>query len=121
MKKNFTNRIYILIKNIFFKFSKKSFFFNLKKIDKYFLAAACSLYFGFVIGNLFGTFLIFLRNTIIWDGMSLIFIILFLEIINSIIYNIKLKKKRFLFFLILRNFQIGLLLGFFIDAFKVGS
>ena len=95
-----------------------------------FLESACSFYLGFIIGNLFGTFLNFLRNKIIWDGIILIIIIFFFEFLNFIIYNKnqlapqassipKFLNKKLL--IILKNFQIGILFGFFIDAFKVGS
>lgn len=95
-----------------------------------FLESACSFYLGFIFGNIFGTFLNFLRNKIIWDGIILIIIIFFFEFLNFIIYNKKqlapqassipkfLNKK---LLIILKNFQIGILFGFFIDAFKVGS
>ena len=98
---------------------------KIRNFYKFFLESSCSFYLGFLIGNLFGTFLNFLRNKIIWDGIILLIIILFFEFINFIIY----KKKNFItsifqnkkLLIILKNLQIGILLGFFIDAFKVGS
>lgn len=103
---------------------------KIKNFSNYFLESACSFYLGFIIGNLFGTFLNFLRNKIIWDGIILIIIIFFFEFLNFIIYHKKqlapqepsipkfMNKK---LFIILKNLQIGILFGFFIDAFKVGS
>nr|YP_009514426.1 Ycf20 [Caulerpa lentillifera]AXG75860.1 Ycf20 [Caulerpa lentillifera]QKS32303.1 Ycf20 [Caulerpa lentillifera] len=35
--------------------------------------------------------------------------------------NLKKRKFIFSFCIIIQNIQLGLLLGFFIDAFKVGS
>nr|AYC64136.1 hypothetical protein Ycf20 [Johnson-sea-linkia profunda] len=93
----------------------------------YFLESACSFYFGLIFGNLFGTFLNFLRNEIVWDGTVLIIIILFFEFFNYLIYKKKQGSFRLPFvskrhgLVILKNFQIGILLGLFIDAFKVGS
>nr|AYC63924.1 hypothetical protein Ycf20 [Flabellia petiolata] len=84
-----------------------------------FLISVCYFYLGFVLGNLFGTFLNFFRNKIIWDGAILFIIILIFETLNFFIYNRKLLNKKLL--IILKNIQIGILLGFFIDAFKVGS
>ena len=107
------------------------FLFKIKGAKTQFLESACSFYLGFIIGNLFGTFLDLLRNKIIWDGIILITIIFFFEFLNFIIYNKKKlvggeavarskfpNKKRQI---ILKNLQIGILFGFFIDAFKVGS
>ena len=118
------------------------FYFNVlnkfKFIEKYFVIYIFLLLLGFVCGNLFGIFLIFFRVYINWDGLIIIVIILFIEFINFIIY-IKLFKyyklnKFFLkiyknkkFFLLFKNlkflnfYKMGLLLGFFIDVFKVGS
>lgn len=137
--------------------------FKIKMARAQFLESACSFYLGFIIGNLFGTFLDLLRNKIIWDGIILITIIFFFEFINFIIYNkkqaqrwagsappfdeesrqqdlgrttiwsplgtnrrrkarapsFKFQNQKLL--IILKNFQIGILFGFFIDAFKVGS
>ena len=118
MKKNPTN---------FFRKWKKKFFSKRKNFSNDFLESICSFYFGFVIGNLFGTFLNFLRNKIFWDGMILLITILFLELMNFFIYNpkqfrkptFKLNYRRIL--IVFKNFQIGTLFGLFIDAFKVGS
>lgn len=85
------------------------------------------LFLGFVFGNLFGTFLNFFRTYIIWDGFIMMLGLVSIEILNYISFNRendpRLKHlnsnhnpKRSVNFL-----KIGLLLGFFIDAFKVGS
>nr|AWX53381.1 Ycf20 [Halochlorococcum sp. NIES-1838] len=109
--------------------------------EKTFPISIFALFFGFFCGNLFGTFLNFLRNFFSWDGFIIIATILTIEFINYLNYkntkNItKLKKivpqKSILFWNFFRfnqqpvirffNFyKIGLLLGFFTDAFKVGS
>nr|ACQ90814.1 hypothetical chloroplast RF20 [Neglectella solitaria] len=118
----------------FFRFLKENFLLNekffFKKIN--FSSAIFFIFSGFLFGNLFCTFLICVRSIFIWDGFIILNFILFIEIINYIIYH---KKGRFflLFWnfpfsfqkkLFLKNFnyfKIGFLLGFFIDAFKVGS
>lgn len=101
------------------------------------------LFFGFFCGNLFGTFLIFFRNYFVWDGFIIMLIILSIESINYLNYKKKHdwleKNKRFFnqfkfctepvinyeknytWIRCLNFFKIGLLLGFFTDAFKVGS
>lgn len=118
MKKKSTN---------FLKKWKKKFFSKRKNFSNDFLQSTCSFYFGFVLGNLFGTFLNFLRNKIVWDGMILFITILFLELMNFLIYNpknfrkstLKLNYRKIL--IVFKNFQIGTLFGLFLDAFKVGS
>ena len=115
--------------NFFRKWNQweKKFFSKRKKFSNDFLESTCSFYFGFVIGNLFGTFLNFLRNKIFWDGMILFITLVFLELMNFIIYNPKnfrkltfqLNYRKIL--IVFKNFQIGTLFGLFLDAFKVGS
>ena len=119
-----------------------SFYFNIlnkfKLIEKYFIIYIFLLLLGFICGNLFGTFLIFFRFYTNWDGLIIILTILIIEFINFITYRkpfkyrklnnffLKIYKKKN-FFLLFKNFKflnfykMGLLLGFFIDAFKVGS
>lgn len=130
------------------------FFSKIKNFSNYFLESACSFYLGFILGNLFGTFLTFFRNQIFWDGFLLMTILLLFEFLNFIIYKKKdlpaasqdwsVPKKTGLrgedpppivlrprgpkpsskfqkLFIILKNLQIGILFGLFIDAFKVGS
>lgn len=101
----------------------------LKKLNLIFLKLI-SFFIGFVIGNLFGTIIIFLRSNFICDSFTLLIFIIFFEIINFIIYSKecnfllinKTKLKPFQKLLIVfKNIQIGILFGFFIDAFKVGS
>ena len=124
---------------------------KIKDFSNSFLKSACSFYLGFILGNLFGTFLKFFRNQIIWDGIILITIIFLFEFLNFIIYikkaplgvflgnfpkrrrpskaSSKFPNKKLLplsfrrksNYIILKNFQMGILLGLFIDAFKVGS
>nr|QXI88250.1 photosystem I assembly protein ycf20 [Ulva intestinalis] len=119
-----------------------SFYFNVlnkfKFIEKYFVVYIFLLLLGFVCGNLFGTFLIFFRVYTNWDGLIIILTILFIEFINFITYIKSFKYHKFnkffvkiyknkIFFLLFKNlkflnfYKMGLLLGFFIDAFKVGS
>ena len=103
---------------------------NQWSVDK-FTRVLCLLLIGFLIGNLFGTFLNTIRKHITWDGVIVFFLITFIEISN---YNVYHNKNRPFFFFVLHpkiikrsfwkyfNFlKIGLLVGFFVDAFKVGS
>ena len=91
----------------------------------------CLLLIGFLVGNLFGTFLNTIRTYVTWDGVIVFFIISGIEISN---YNVYHNKKRpFCLFILhpqiikrsfwklFNFFKIGLMVGFFVDAFKVGS
>ena len=96
-----------------------TFFKKIQQLKKRsFLESACSFYFGLIFGNLFGTFL---RNEIVWNGAVLITMIFFFEFFNYLIYQRKKIQVSFKLKSIIKNFQIGSLLGLFIDAFKVGS
>ena len=107
---------------------------------------------GFLVGNLFGTFLNTIRKYITWDGIIVFFIIGIIEISNYNVYHnktaqlpndrellllqevrlynkrISLTKQSFVkqsrvktFWKFFNFFKIGLMVGFFVDAFKVGS
>lgn len=90
----------------------------------------CLLLIGFLIGNLFGTFLNTIREHITWDGVIVLVLIVVIEILN---YNVYHNTDRAFFFLLYpkrmkRSFwryinflKIGCMIGFFVDAFKVGS
>lgn len=92
-----------------------------KLLKKQYLNSLILLFFGFSFGNLFGTFISSIRNFNIWDGLIISLILLFCELVNYLLYQQNLKKKINKFYNLLNSFKIGLLLGFFIDAFKVGS
>lgn len=143
-----------------------------KVFKENFVVSTFCLFFGFMCGNLFGTFLNFFRSIIHWDGAIIALTLLFIEFINylnfvvlkknsvqkrRIFFSVDPKPRRFwnlqtffkeltktntsilkiktifrnvsltiqsklnLFIRFLNFYKIGLLLGFFIDAFKVGS
>jgi hypothetical protein len=120
-------RIARFLRNFSESFKEKFSFFQMS-----FSSAIFFLFSGFLGGNLFGTFLNAIRTLIPWDGFIVVSFLFFVEIISYIRYH---NEGRF--FLILwkfpfsykkrifwKNFnflKIGLMLGFFIDAFKVGS
>ena len=98
----------------FRKIYKKRLTFLTKNLDfifEYF-------FIGFILGNLFGSFLIFLRNLFVWDGLVIIWIIFLLESGNFLFFKSLNGKQKFTRFLPLRT---GILIGFFVDAYKVGS
>lgn len=73
------------------KYQKKMVFFKI-----YFAKGIFFLFFGFLLGNLFGTFVPIFRRFIIWDVVIVALIILVEEFISYSIYK---SKKRSLFFL----------------------
>ena len=84
------------------------------------------LFLGFGVGNLFGTFLAGLRHFFHWDGFIILSLLGFIEITNYAIYHSKLERnilpsRSVPAWKICHFLKIGLMLGFFIDAFKVGS
>ena len=96
-----------------------------------------SLFLGFLSGNLFGTFLTSLRTFLPWDGWIVCSLLFCFEVISYQVYHSKNRSFLFLwkfpgitvtqstgpttFWRQLNYVKIGLLLGFFVDAFKVGS
>ena len=120
-------RIVFFINQLKVYLSRKNSFFK-----EVFSFALFTLFFGFLIGNLFGTFLNTIRSFIFWDGLIIFIILSIMEVLNFILYN---KAKRFfvisqkisyypntqIFWKSLNYLKIGIMFGFFIDAFKVGS
>lgn len=177
---NYNTKLSLFIANIQKKINKKILFFEI-----YFAKGIFLLFFGFLLGNLFGSFLNIFQESLIWNGFIPILILLFEEFISYLTYRSKTKKRalffawnfinvrtsdkfhsflennavlriflnciffiknfffsifaifpqstkekiKHFFFLYkgtffiksLNLFKIGILLGFFIDAFKVGS
>lgn len=155
---NYKTKLTLFIKNIHYKIEKKIIYFEIY-ITKYIFF----LFLGFLLGNLFGSFLNIFRKLIIWDGFLILILLLIEEIISYLMYHpikkalfstlhyssfnvIKKKfddyffrnsinlttfhsrKKNTIFFtkkiILIKSlnfFKIGILLGFFVDAFKVGS
>ncbi len=120
-------RIVFFINQLKFYLNRKFFFFK-----EVFSFALFTLFVGFLIGNLFGTFLNTIRYFIFWDGLIVFIILSIMELLNFILYN---KAKRFfvisqkisyypnnqIIWKSLNYLKIGIMFGFFIDAFKVGS
>jgi hypothetical protein len=118
------------------EFQKKCQFFTKK-----FTISLFYLFLGFLIGNLFGTLIDFFR-LLLWDGFIILGVIFVFEGISFLNYRflIRLEESKrdttfsskspsaarqsslFVVFIKSLNFlKLGILLGFFIDAFKVGS
>lgn len=91
-----------------------------------------SLLLGFLLANIFGTFLGVLRCAAIWDGFVIFALVVLLEVISCARYqtlqpptvgvvSFASTGNRNVFWRLTNNFKVGLLLGFFVEAFKVGS
>lgn len=81
------------------------------------------------MGNIFGTFLNALRDIFHWDGLIILTFILLCEFISFQTYRptVRVASARtqeaalFVSWRPLNLVKLGLLFGFFVDAFKVGS
>lgn len=109
-------RFLFFFKQFFLVIKQKLFFF-----EKNFSIALFFLFLGFIFGNLFGTFLNKIRSYIVWDGFTILILIILFETISFFTYHKKHNLKKKFFWTTANYFKIGLMFGFFIDAFKVGS
>ena len=148
----FRSRLVNLIFNRSEQNTQKFLFSNKSRLSlDRFTQVLCLLLLGFLVGNLFGTFLNTIRKYITWDGVIVFFIISIMEISNYNVYHNKNRpflltmtdqsktqtkvsatKPKSLFYKqslfaiptfwkFFNFFKIGLMVGFFVDAFKVGS
>ena len=111
--------------------------FQITFLEKNFAFSIFFLFLGFICGNLFGTFLTFFRYFIYWDGAIIMLTIVFIEVINFLYYTKSQRKaqtfqeksdllltrqpKKQSFISFVNVYKVGILIGFFTDAFKVGS
>ena len=118
--------------NRIFNYFEKRFFQIKKKIELFqnnFSTAIFFFFLGFLFGNLFGSLLSIFKEIVFWNGIITIIVLAFMELINYIIYHspehvffgFNLFFEKNLLSRSLNFFKIGLMLGFFVDAFKVGS
>lgn len=89
-------KLILIIQNFYNYLNKKFTFFKI-----YFTNGIFFLFFGFLIGNLFGSLLNIFNRSIILHPLVTILIIFFVEIINYIIYH---NKDRALFFIDIKKF-----------------
>ena len=86
-----------------------------------FTASIFYLFIGFVTGSGFCTILSLIRETQIWDGFVILFMLFFFEKIGRRVYKRTETNKMQRVLKLLNCWKTGILLGFFVDAFKVGS
>lgn len=113
---NYLTRYYVQFNQMLQFFFKK-----LKKFKENFLCSLFNLFFGFFIGSLFGTIIDVIRKLHIPDSVLIFILLFFTECVNCIVYRFNKNKSRIKIYHLLNVFKIGILLGFFIDSFKVGS
>ena len=75
-------RLFTFFRKILISFKEKFFFFQ-----NSFSSSIFFLFFGFLVGNLFGTFLNAIRTFIYWDGFIVLILLFFIEIISYITYH----------------------------------
>jgi hypothetical protein len=72
---------------------------------------------AFLYGNIFS-----IQNSEFnWSFFLIFFIAFLLEFLNKLVYLLQKKKKFFYFSILINTMKRGFLLGFFLEAFKVGS
>lgn len=123
---NIQTRFVLFLQNKKSLFQKKTLF-----LKKKFLLSIFSIFFGFILGNIFGTFLNYFRNFFNLDIFIILSLLFVFETINYTNYSAQNLQSPFMFIFIidenksllkiLNYIKIGIMLGFFIDAFKVGS
>ena len=110
-------RLFKIIKQIIFN-TKSQFI----RFQNQFTNNILYLVLGFITGSAFGTFFLsFLRIYSLSDGVIISLLLIWFEQIGKTVYKISYNKKKNIRIKILNCWKTGILLGFFIDAFKVGS
>lgn len=111
---NYLTRYYLQFNNILKFINKK-----ILKLKRNFLSFLLFLFLGFLIGNLFGTFVEYIKFVPLGNSFLILILICINEFINFCVYH--KKKNYYKLYNFLNAFKIGILFGFFIDSYKVGS
>ena len=111
-------RLFQIIQQLFSSTGNK-----LKRFQKNFAEIFVALFSGFLLGNTFGMFLTAIREVIPWDGATILIVLIICEVLGKFVYQRTSGKPKFLLKLLkfFNSCKIGILFGFFVDAFKVGS
>lgn len=109
-------RLFRIIRQIFLN-SKYQF----DLFQNVFTASLFFLFIGFVTGSSFCTILGLIRDSNVWDGLVIIFMLFFFERVGKQVYNRSQSLNTQRFFKFINCWKTGILLGLFVDAFKVGS
>lgn len=79
---------------------------------------------GFLSGNLFGTILALLRGFVMWDLLVIAALLSVVEFTGFVAYNPRVTERSSVLaskIKAINLFKVGMMIGFFVDAFKVGS
>lgn len=109
-------RLFRIIRQLFLNCKSQFAFFQ-----NAFTASLFFLFIGFVTGSCFCTILGLISYSNLSDGFIIILMLFFFERVGKLVYNRpdSYKTQRLLKFI--HCWKTGILLGFFVDAFKVGS
>jgi hypothetical protein len=109
-------RLFRIIQDAPFKLNQPYFAFQ-----KRFVQSLLFLFLGFMTGSTFGTFLGYIRPIVVWDGAIIFALLIAAEKIGKWVYQKTQTNNKTQITKFVNCLKIGLFLGFFIDAFKVGS
>lgn len=109
-------RLFRIIQDSPFKLNQTNFVFQ-----KRFVESLLYLFLGFMTGSTFGTFLGYIRPIVVWDGAIIFALLIAAEKIGKWVYHRNQKNNKTQISKFVNCLKLGLFLGFFIDAFKVGS
>ena len=111
-------RLFRIIQQLFSSAKRKLF-----RFQKNFAEIFVALFSGFLLGNTFGMFLTPIREVIPWDGATILIVLIICEVIGKFVYqrSTNTQKLGIQVLKFLNSCKIGVLFGFFVDAFKVGS
>ena len=111
-------RLFRIIRQLLFN-SKDQF----KLVKTLFTTSILYLFIGFITGSAFCTILSIIRQTPLCDGFILFLLLFLFEKVGKLVYKTRKQHqtRQIKLYKLINCWKTGLLLGFFIDAFKVGS
>lgn len=111
-------RLFRIIQQLFSSATRK-----FKRFQTNFAEIFVALFSGFLLGNTFGMFLTPIREVIPWDGATILIGLIVCEVLGKFVYQRRNPTGQIGFQVLkfLNSCKIGILFGFFVDAFKVGS
>lgn len=108
-----------------FKITKQIIFNTKRQFNRFqgeFTNNILYLFIGFITGSTFGAFFLScIRVSGLWDGAIISLLLVWFEQIGKRVYKPTYSKKKSNQIKFLNCWKTGIILGFFIDAFKVGS
>ena len=110
-------RLFRIIRQLVFNFTYQFTLFQTS-----FTASITYLFIGFVTGSGFCTLLSLIQEIVpIWNGFVIFSLLYIFEQIGKKVYQRNQSSQNPTFLKLMNCWKTGVLLGFFVDAFKVGS